>query len=91
MPRLHKAGVGSVQQHAPRPGAGRHQARIHHLQVTHIAVPIIVTAHYLKHCHRYCDGTLNIDLFRLRASDADDDYPLKFSIQGEDVPYILNC
>ena len=69
MPRLHKAGVGSVQQHAPRPGAGRHQARIHHLQVTHIAVPIIVTAHWTlspwlwRHTkHRF----IQIESFRCR-------------------------
>ena len=80
MLRLHQTGVGFVKQHAARSGPGRHKARIHHLQVTHVVttmlVPIIVTK-------------LNIDVFRLRASDADDDYPLKFSIQGEAIPYSL--
>ena len=30
------------------------------------------------------------NIFRLRASDADDDYPLKFSIKGEIIPCLFS-
>ena len=33
--------------------------------------------------------TVKRNIFRLRASDADDDYPLKFSIQGKTNPYFI--
>ena len=91
--RLHQACVGFVEQHATCAGACRHQARIDHLQVRWLFLRRLCAA---AEGNRDADGDVNDCshskekyIFRLRASDADDDYPLKFSIQGKTNPYLI--